>query len=815
MTRQDCLNAASSAFLQTCTTLLPAMLEAAKDRLFERAEHATSMQLQGLLLDSRTVLSNESNALQDAIVLALQPLLERSLQTAFSSYRPSYADRLNQSLSLVSMQAVESEMRLDGICRQLREHAGEQLSDLTIRITVLFGQTHAIERENPFRPYLLAKGLANGVERMAWSRDISDVLIDQLALSLYPSAAQIYQATNQSLAELGVPAELPLQVVQRPERTPRPTPAATPMPEAPPEPDQLASPGSNTPSPEAMLMQMVQRRSMPRPTGAASSAMSTGEMPQAAQPSVSMQASAPSSEQEGWGSWLIGPQQVGAMLRGLFQGEESISAGDATASPPLVATELESSLVQSISTLQQAATPDSQHMRDAHGQLRNLILENRSYLGSLTSHPQELMVIDLVSMLFELILRDGKVPTDVRTQLGRMQFLVLKQALTDPTLLTQKQHPARQLVNRIGSISLGLQQIDPSGERVTQEISHIVETLLQDDAPGTERFTRMLDQLESFISHVLNSQDAPVHQTLQALATADKRSARLGQIVLQLTDAIGELQISPLLWGFLSDTWARVIERAEQSDLLQSQVFRACVPRLLWSAEPKLTEEDRRQLTRALPALVNTLRSGMQFIGQPAAETDQLMRNFSGLHRQALQANPLQLPGLTLTAFEQRFHAFIHDNPPDAAPHSDAAEPHPLVRNEELSQVAASIEVLDSQHDAVRSIVNEYLYGSEPSVQFDKATEQSALERLRIGVAVEVNLDGRPQRAVLSWVDPDEPRMVIRIGDHPTPSVMTVKLFLQLIRIGRARFLEDRPLFERAVTLLLENADKVDRSRAA
>ncbi len=151
-----------------------------------------------------------------------------------------------------------------------------------------------------------------------------------------------------------------------------------------------------------------------------------------------------------------------------------------------------------VEELQYIATPDASGIME-NGRVRNLIMEARARLSDVAKDSTEQMVIDTVAMLFEFILGDTEVPAEVRAQLGRLQFLVLKTALLDPDFFTQAHHPARMLVNRIGSISLGLRSLDPSGERISIEIRQIIETLLADKSEGLALFTRMLDEFDALL----------------------------------------------------------------------------------------------------------------------------------------------------------------------------------------------------------------------------------------------------------------------------------------------------------------------------
>ena len=92
---------------------------------------------------------------------------------------------------------------------------------------------------------------------------------------------------------------------------------------------------------------------------------------------------------------------------------------------------------------------------------------------------------------------------------------------------------------------------------------------------------------------------------------------------------------------------------------------------------------------------------------------------------------------------------------------------------------------------------------------------EDVLARLKSGVAIEINLYGQASVAKLNWVSPNEASLVLTIAGRPNPSIISVRLFRWLLRIGRARFLEASPLFERAVGSLLETADEIDAANDA
>jgi len=66
------------------------------------------------------------------------------------------------------------------------------------------------------------------------------------------------------------------------------------------------------------------------------------------------------------------------------------------------------------------------------------------------------MTLDIVSMLFDELFDDPKVPIALKGIIGRLQLPMLKVALADKELFTKKGHPARRLLDALGQIGMRL-----------------------------------------------------------------------------------------------------------------------------------------------------------------------------------------------------------------------------------------------------------------------------------------------------------------------------------------------------------------------
>lgn len=818
MDRNDLLLAARTEFLRAFTESLDESIRQAEAHLFVKADTAKFSADQRRYLDARVFVMKSAATIRMQILQAMERLLQRSFQTAYNAFRPSFSWS-GSGLSLVETAAFEGELRIDEFTKRFRDEAEDELRDLNIRIALLFEQEDISERENPFRPYLISRSVASAFETMELPPDDVDALIVQISEGMCGRIAVIYSHLNELLAAQGLAAQLQLKIRKMPSRLNLGSASAGtdagPATENAQAPGQTphTSPGRHQPH---VVEVMPSQAKNPvddlferiRDFGSGATALDSSSHSAPSDSAAGTEALPPppaagrsEPDRQHRRSWLNGLHSAGQVLRQFFAGPAMPSAttDDVFDVNPPHALPANTPLTDSIQDLQREATPAAHEMLGSEGQVRNLILEERERLSDLARDSNEQMIIDIVAMLFEFILRDAQVPAEVRAQLGRLQFLVLKIALLDPELFSKEYHDVRMLVNRIGSISLGLRQIDPSGERVSAEICRIVETLLADETQGVALFGLMLDELDAFVARELLAADHQVDRAVQAVAKAESRTLQFARISAMLSEALSHIRVDQYLHDFLVNTWSRVVERAGREHPQSALRFRVLVPDLIWSVAPKVLPEERQQLIKQVPGMIATLGEGLVLIGWPQGERHVLMAWLMDAHRDALRATHVPMPVPPLAMLRERFADFIAA-PVDETPSSmqDRELDHALL-HEAIGELEASLNVMD-QHLGVESEIEDLS---------DAATDELVFHtQLKAGVMIEVNLDGLFKPARLNWVGEGQERLILSIEGHDVPSMVSLRAFRRLLAGGRARFAEEAQVFERAVRQLLDTADQ-------
>ncbi len=841
MDRNDLLIATRSTFLAAFSRRITVVLEHAIGQLFIKADYAGSMVEQRILLESRQFIMANTALIEQHLVRTLEQLVHRSFQTAYSNFRPSFFDGIGAAgLSLVESASFEEELHIDQITVRFRQEAEEQLRDLNIRVALLFEQDVIKERENPFRTYVISRALATTLEETIQDQALIPRLLAQLTESMCPHIAPIYEELNVLLAKNGIAAQLQLKVRKQPDLSrlnSMPEMDSTPLP---PEPVNQGSENDFGPNPvssyestanntstsnisstsstqnianraglrnrsEDQLLEFVQAMGAQGVDGSTQLNQTSNDLTSSSTTNFSVKP-----------SWLKDVRNVGQTLKHFFTGHGlskmgAVDAPFADDDLPRALRTVSAPLTHSVHNLIQFATPSTESIWGADGKIRNLILEQRQQLKDIAADVDESMTIDVVAMLFEFILRDAKVPAEVRAQLGRLQFLVLKIALQDPNLFARKNHPARMLVNRIGSISLGMQQNNESAERVNAEICRIVSVILADETESLDSFTQMLDALDSWVANELAHCEKMASTAAQVLDHAKQRTLHFARITAMISDALSTYTIEPYLFEFLIGSWARAIELAGRENPIKERRYRLVVPDLIWSLAPKVDRDECKLLLGLIPSMISTLREGVLTLGWSTEQIQQLNTHLVEAHRLAMRsgAGALDAPPPPLSLIHEAFNGFMATVYTEEASEFEVKAPlNPVFITEAIGELENKLNLMDQM------IETELGFESATETQASEIFETPAFfEQLGNGVAIEINISGTPQRAQLSWTKANQNAIVLTIVDDAEPAVLSLRAFRRLFARDRVRFLEDAQLFDRAMADLLRSADDLAQQK--
>jgi uncharacterized protein DUF1631 len=198
---------------------------------------------------------------------------------------------------------------------------------------------------------------------------------------------------------------------------------------------------------------------------------------------------------------------------------------------------------------------------------------------------------------------------------------LLRLALADPRFFSDRQHPARQLLEEVTQHSLAWRSSAAPGFREFLEgLLQAVEVLLETRAAGAEPFEIALAALRDAWAWTQPRGRRGRERAVRALVRAEQRNllaARVAQQIRERPDAAGA---PPEALAFLTGPWAQVMAQARLMDDSGAEDpgdWGAVVQGVLWSVQPTLSGR-----VGARPGqLAGRIEAGLASIEHPAAET--------------------------------------------------------------------------------------------------------------------------------------------------------------------------------------------------
>lgn len=263
-------------------------------------------------------------------------------------------------------------------------------------------------------------------------------------------------------------------------------------------------------------------------------------------------------------------------------------------------------------------------------QVNNALREQTKELKKVADSDGEKATIEIVALMFQSILAEERIPTGVRVWFARLQMPVLRLALSEAEFFGSIQHPARRLIDRMGSCVLGFDANVGSAE-LEAEIKRIVQTIEQYPETGRRVFQLVFDEFEKFLAKFLTESKATAKVVTLAQQVEQKETAAI-QYTIELRKMLGNLPMPDAIREFLFKVWAEVLAVGAMKNgpqHAQTLALKQVAADLLWAASAKPSRVERAKVIADLPDLLKRLRGGMHLLGLSAKAQDEHIKALS------------------------------------------------------------------------------------------------------------------------------------------------------------------------------------------
>ncbi|MBR7780178.1 DUF1631 family protein [Undibacterium rugosum] len=833
MLPREVLGASRQVLEQSFQAAIENLIPHAIEALFAKASSSSSAVEQATVFQTRYYLQEKRQAILEKMQFFLRMLLDRGLETSYAHFRPASNILTQQadSLSLLDSMRFEETLRFNSITTLLRNQADQQLNELNLRISTLFGQEDIRERENPFRPYIFARCIEQAIESMRFEADIANLMVIYLSEALGRSISDIYQQVNADLARQGVEAKLIVKVKHNTDVSNTTTGKFG------------HSAFANSTSHYGRAAVVAAASGFP--------AMSMSSVP-SLKDFISLQrgrAACAELNQDGQlndseFSWKSDKFALGDVLRRIFgkddgrfpegsgytqflnQTATNVKTQDLSfpaallpllkelqseaASSGMLASERfasQSVLLKLLGKMHKQWVTEQTGLLNARGDLRNLLVEQRQNLRALTDKPEQQMLIDVISMLFESVFADTLITAELKQSFARLQFLYLQLALMDSSFVLAPRHPARLLLSRISSVMLAVTAHRATEREFEAEIAKIFKTLARHDCEVPGLFERIHTRFDIYVEKELRVQDKAIRRAVKSVEEAQLRYQEQSRLSLLISRPLADIPLAQQFKNFLELEWARAILLAARQSESQMQRFCAFVPDVIWSIQPKPSIEDRLLLTDKLPELKSCLQQGLDLLNWNNFKQNALYGWLNDAHQKAL--NTVTTGGTVLSQVElQNRFALLLRHIPLLCSEGDLSGEYTAIRPF-LSAVTAEIDLAVHylESEAYNTDAAAIPIALKPGKSFDS---KAILDKLIAGTPLEIQYEGNARRACVHWSDPHACVLILSVSGVSEPVIAEQKYLLQQFSRSQAKLIEPGPAFERAITTMIRTADHLE-----
>ncbi len=522
------------------------------------------------------------NALQDEID-SLDQLVQKVVQPA------------NGELRLVPFVEIENRLLLDSAARPLDIAHAALLSGLNLRLAALLGREQLNLAENPFRPAVLLGAMDRAWREFHPHPESHHLMLLHMNAGVFLDLEPVLAAVDRGLIDAGVLPNLVDHYQIRKSAGNRNTPK-----------ESTADP---------KLIRQLRRLLTPESAAAQASAFDApaGDPPagRATAPAGhAVHAVAPAA------GWTSQPSGV----------------------PPIPISPALSAYLADL----QKRVPMQLQAGAAQSAYRLSEMQHQMPRGAMTAADET--TVDVMSRIFEAVFRDANIPQQMKDLIGYLQIPVLKAALIDKEFFFEDAHPARRLISLLTNSSVGWDQNKGRDDPLYQAIRHNIDRVQHFDSE-IALFSEVVADLEAFLQEEDNKAaanlSAPITQALKQEKLREATRCASSDVAVRV--ATGE--VVTFVEAFLESRWVPVLALAhsvkdEKPQVLQSAI--KTMDELIWSVQPKITAQQRKELVAKLPALLTTLNKWLNVLKWDDADRLQFFADLAECHASIVRA-PLEM----------------------------------------------------------------------------------------------------------------------------------------------------------------------------
>lgn len=608
-----------------------------------RAVQAAAMQLLREKLDvameaAHITIANQSLSAIDpskslfeqklAIVKRFTDNMDRYFETLISGEEKKLNVLDYGSLSLVAENDLEALIAMEGMISHARNTDISEYLRFSTRLDTMFYGKTVDESNNPMDPEQIGEAFKNSISSLELPSKELLIAYRSFNTKVFHDLESILEVANKVLIEHGILPNLDLAARRRKEQKNKRSIARE---RSLPEERAFANASQDTVAvPTPQLFSMMQ-----------SLMHSQGQQLSSPTKSVPVQSSAPVGESVPSSQGAV-PSLSGASQNLTMVGGKRIEMIEQETLMGLLR-ELQTALSTNLQNHENSESRESgfASLIDVNKSLGQLLEDENTEERVTALDANSADVINLITMLYEVIWQDETVPIPVKELIGRTQIAILTIALRDPSFFDLSSHPARQLLNELATAGISWTEFDKlEHDPIYTKMKEIVGALVNDSTLKIGFIEELLADFKSF----KKQQAEAVLETENRLAVAGERQQRIEEIGAyareKIVERILDNDIAREAVEFLQTDFhkfvVQVLLREGPGGVSWKPVMNT-IDVLLWTVQTNRSDGDVERFVKVNPRLMTNLGKALSIAGYSEEDASNALASLKKVQEQSFK----------------------------------------------------------------------------------------------------------------------------------------------------------------------------------
>jgi hypothetical protein len=280
----------------------------------------------------------------------------------------------------------------------------------------------------------------------------------------------------------------------------------------------------------------------------------------------------------------------------------------------------------------------------------------------------EKATIEIVALMFQAILAEERIPAAIRVWFARLQMPVLRVAIGEPEFFGSLDHPARQLIDRMGSVAMGFDAGSINGSALEVEIKRVVQVIEQYPETGRRVFQLVYEEFQKFLAKFLTEEQSR-QKVVSVAQQVEQKETMAIQYTIEMRKLLADMPVREEIREFLFKVWTEVlalsaVRHGPKHD--ETLAFKAAASELVWAASAKPNRAERAKVIQDLPRLLARLRQGMTLVGVTGKDQEARIKTIGDIFADAFMSKTEAIPHDRIDAMAKRLEHledFVADDP--------------------------------------------------------------------------------------------------------------------------------------------------------